>query len=158
MSADLLKLVPLIQSVAPVLASKLLGPGVGAAVAILAKQFDTAPDANTIAAKMEATPTSEATAKLQIAELQAGGGAPDAVPTDGLIVDARAVQIKTLVSGLLFAAALKLFGDASLAGTIADAAAPAIMGGLSTLGGLALNWLIGRTIAQTNEATIKAVA
>lgn len=157
--SELLKLVPLIERVAPVLAGRLLGPGAAAALQILATVLKTEAEPTAVARKLEAAPTSEATANLIEAEELAGGGQSEAPPVpDGVLVDTGALQVKTLITAGLFALALKLFNDAAAAQSIADALAPIVTGGLAALGGAALNWVTTRLVRTTNEATVKALS
>lgn len=157
MAEELFKLVPLIERVAPVLAGKLLGPQAAAAVSILSAVLETAPDPVSVADKLENAPTSVAADKLIEAERMAGGDG-SAPTTSGTLVDGKAIQVKTLVTSILFAISFKFLGDAGTAHTIADAIAPGIVGGASILGGLALNWITSRVIRSSNEATVKALA
>lgn len=157
MAEELLKLVPIIERVAPVLATKLLGPQAGAAISILSEVLNTEPESSQVAQALQTAPTSVAGDKLIEAEKLAGGDGA-APSTSGTLVDGKALQVKTLVTSVLFAVSFKFLGDAGTAHTVADAIAPAIVGGASILGGLALNWITSRVIRSSNEATIKALS
>lgn len=174
----LIPILSIAELVAPQVAKALGGPLAGGVVALLAKELECAADpvavgqsatqkpaAQVITAlktvsdaisSLAETPTTSAPPAVEEKPFKATPSAqPTKVNPNSIIVDTDASTIKSVVSAFLFVLASFMVKDAAMAHTIADMIAPAVIAVGSFAGGGALQWLLRRSIGNSNAATLE---